>query len=186
MWGGESVRAADILEGRVLFWDSDEQAHDCDALALRRRSSQHSSGTEESESESESEERSGSGEEGSEGRERRSRRRRGKSARTPCGPRQGVFVPSGETRQAVIGEGKTGGAVPSPHPRFKGRGRGAKKRFSAVSYFSVFLGLGLGVIPVPCFYFLLFCWLLWEGLWMGCLVLFLLCPFRDVGILSIF
>ncbi len=50
MWGGESVRAADILEGRVLFWDSDEQAHDCDALARRRRG--YGSSVTESESES--------------------------------------------------------------------------------------------------------------------------------------
>ncbi|KJA18048.1 hypothetical protein HYPSUDRAFT_970402 [Hypholoma sublateritium FD-334 SS-4] len=120
MWGGESVRAADILEGRVLFWDSDEQAHDCDALALRRRAN-HSSGTEESDREG-------------------SRRRRRSRRSAPCGPRQGVFVLSGETRQAVIGDGKTGGAVPSPHPRFKGRGRGTKKRFSAVSFFFWILG----------------------------------------------
>ncbi|KAF8199150.1 hypothetical protein BJ912DRAFT_845046 [Pholiota molesta] len=94
MWGGEGVRAADILEGRVLFWDSDEQEHDRDDMELRRR-----------------------------------RRRR---ERTPSGPRQGVFVPTGETRQAVIGEDRKGAAVPSPHPRFSRRGRKSAGRFSTV------------------------------------------------------
>ncbi len=79
------------------------------------------------------------------------KRRRRRKQRSTRGPRQGVFVTSGETREAVIGEGAgmCGAAVPSPHPRFKGKGRGrAKKRFSAVSFF-LFWGrfdLGFGAI----------------------------------------
>ena len=41
----------------------------------------------------------------------------------PCTPRTGLFVPTGQTRQAVIGEDKKGVDVPSPHPRFYGRKR---------------------------------------------------------------
>ena len=52
----------------------------------------------------------------------------------PLGPRKGVFSPSMETRQAVIGEDRKGAEVPSPHPRFnRGRGRTNVGRFSAVS-----------------------------------------------------
>ena len=33
-------------------------------------------------------------------------------------PRRGLFVPTGETRQAIIGDDRKGTDVPSPHPRF--------------------------------------------------------------------
>ncbi|KAH9479674.1 hypothetical protein JR316_0008269 [Psilocybe cubensis] len=46
-----------------------------------------------------------------------------KRKKTPTGPRQGVFSPSRETRQAVIGDDVKGADVPSPHPRFMGRRR---------------------------------------------------------------
>ena len=49
----------------------------------------------------------------------------------PNTPRRGVFVPTGETRQAVIGENKKGTDVPSPHPRFYGR----RSRVSVVCIF---------------------------------------------------
>ncbi|KAF8972636.1 hypothetical protein BDZ97DRAFT_1782015 [Flammula alnicola] len=55
--------------------------------------------------------------------------------KTPQGPRKGVFVPTTETRQAVIGEERKGGDVPSPHPRFnRGRGRTSVGRYSAVEH----------------------------------------------------
>ena len=38
----------------------------------------------------------------------------------PNTPRRGLFVPTGETRQAVIGDDRKGIDVPSPHPRFYG------------------------------------------------------------------
>ncbi|KAF9471724.1 hypothetical protein BDN70DRAFT_998522 [Pholiota conissans] len=141
MWGGEGVRAADILEGRLLFWDSDEQEHDRDDMELRRRRFAAESGAEEDEDEEdydddcEEDERgsgSGSGEGKSTRMMRRERRRRKRRDRTPCGPRQGVFVPSSETRQAVIGDDKKGAAVPSPHPRFSKRGKKSAGRFSTV------------------------------------------------------
>ena len=49
----------------------------------------------------------------------------------PNTPRRGLFVPTGETRQAVIGEDRKGTEVPSPHPRFYGR----RSRVSVVCIF---------------------------------------------------
>ncbi|KAF8899626.1 hypothetical protein CPB84DRAFT_1815638 [Gymnopilus junonius] len=98
-WGGEGVSASDILQGKVLFWDSDEM---------------------------EEEEEGG-----------RVKCEGGESKRVPMGPRKGVFVPTTETRQAVIGEDRKGDHVPSPHPRFnRGRGRtmGGPGRFSSVEH----------------------------------------------------
>ena len=46
-----------------------------------------------------------------------------RKTQTPCTPRAGLFVPTGQTRQAVIGEDRKGIDVPSPHPRFYGRKR---------------------------------------------------------------
>ena len=46
-------------------------------------------------------------------------------------PRTGVFIPTGKTRQAVIGDDKKGADVPSPHPRFNGK----RSRVSVVCCF---------------------------------------------------
>jgi hypothetical protein len=98
MWGMESPTPADILAGRAMFWDSDDE------LSPRSDSDDPS-------------------------REDSARR-----SSLPLGPRKGVFSPSMETRQAVIGEDRKGVQVPSPHPRFnRGRGRTNVGRFSAVS-----------------------------------------------------
>ena len=98
MWGMESPTPADILAGRVVFWDSD------DDLSPK-------SGSDDAEREDSA-----------------------KRSSVPLGPRKGVFSPSMETRQAVIGEDRKGAEVPSPHPRFnRGRGRTTVGRFSAVS-----------------------------------------------------
>jgi len=100
IWGMESPSPADILAGRVVFWDSDDELSPT----------------------------SGSDNVGRDGGDDS---RRGSM---PLGPRKGVFSPSTETRQAVIGEDRKGAAVPSPHPRFnRGRGRTNVGRFSVVS-----------------------------------------------------
>ena len=96
----EGPSPADILAGRAVFWDSDDE--------LSPRSDSDNAGRD--------------GEDDS------------KRGSVPLGPRKGVFSPSTETRQAVIGEDRKGAAVPSPHPRFnRGRGRTNVGRFSAVS-----------------------------------------------------
>ena len=98
MWGMESPTPADILAGRAMFWDSDDELSP----------------------------KSGSDDASRDDSARRSS--------LPLGPRKGVFSPSMETRQAVIGEDRKGAEVPSPHPRFnRGRGRTNVGRFSAVS-----------------------------------------------------
>lgn len=98
MWGMESPSPADILAGRAVFWDSDDE--------LSPKSGSDDAGREDS----------------------------AKRNSLPLGPRKGVFSPSMEMRQAVIGEDRKGAEVPSPHPRFnRGRGRTNVGRFSAVS-----------------------------------------------------
>jgi len=52
----------------------------------------------------------------------------------PSTPRTGLFIPTSETREAIIGNGRKGLDVPSPHPRFYGRGR----RVSVVCAFRIF------------------------------------------------
>ncbi|PPQ79675.1 hypothetical protein CVT25_003249 [Psilocybe cyanescens] len=56
---------------------------------------------------------------------RKKKSKGGKKKKGPVGPRQGVFSPTRETRQAVIGDDHKGADVPSPHPRFAGRRRRA-------------------------------------------------------------
>ena len=53
----------------------------------------------------------------------------------PSTPRTGVFIPTGKTRQAVIGDDKKGADIPSPHPRFNGR----RSRVSVVCCFIFFV-----------------------------------------------
>jgi hypothetical protein len=61
-------------------------------------------------------------------------------------PRRGLFVPTGETRQAVIGEDKKGTDVPSPHPGFYGR----RSRVSVVCFlFYLFIS---HLLTYTCFY----------------------------------
>lgn len=101
MWGIESPSPADILSGRVVFWDSDDELSPRSGSEDGRREGEDSA----------------------------------KRSSLPLGPRKGVFSPSMETRQAVIGEDRKGAEVPSPHPRFnRGRGRTNVGRFSAVEH----------------------------------------------------
>ncbi|KAG5643100.1 hypothetical protein DXG03_001564 [Asterophora parasitica] len=51
------------------------------------------------------------------------------------GPRRGVFVPSGESRQAIIDDTKKD--IPSPHPRFRRRRGGNNNLFSHSHYKTV-------------------------------------------------
>ncbi|PPR03715.1 hypothetical protein CVT24_007347 [Panaeolus cyanescens] len=120
--GVDSPRAIDILEGRVVFWDSDEMmSEEEDEEVVRSgligrgvfRRVDHSDMTSDEE----------------EGRRR-----------TPApahalfgGPRKGVFATDGEaTMVAVIGEDRKGADVPSPHPKWSvealGYGRGRRAR----------------------------------------------------------
>ena len=56
------------------------------------------------------------------------------SHEVPNTPRKGLFAPTGETRQAVIGEDKKGTDVPSPHPRFYGR----RSKVSVVCFYILY------------------------------------------------
>ena len=139
-WGMESPRAADILAGKVPFWDSEEEAEMAEKEEVVRgrgmsRVAGHSRGTKRSKA-------SGTGSSGADGGAVR-------PPRTPTGPRRGVFLPSMETKQAIIGDGKKGAEVPSPHPRFRGRRHGG--RFSAVRILlSLLLFISrLSAFPLP-------------------------------------
>lgn len=111
-WGGESPCALDILQGKVTFWDSDEMEFDeeVDEYESAANGLGVFAGTLRGSSESASE--------------------------VKRGPRKGVFVPSKETRQAVIGDDHKGAEVPSPHPRFN---KGRKARYNTVRLFPFFL-----------------------------------------------
>ncbi|KAJ3515758.1 hypothetical protein NLJ89_g1559 [Agrocybe chaxingu] len=142
-WGGESPRAADILEGRVVFWGSDEEEgsfseeeRKAEEAGERNQSrmravddccdgTQNAAGSRRGAVRSDAEDAA--------------KRFKTPTKKTPVGPRRGVFLPSTDTKQAIIGEGRNGADVPSPHPRFKGRGRprtgpGGGGRFSSVEH----------------------------------------------------
>ncbi|KDR67954.1 hypothetical protein GALMADRAFT_231587 [Galerina marginata CBS 339.88] len=137
--GGNGPCAVDILQGKVLFWDSDEQEIDGEddewagiGVSPGSALGEPWGGINFSPSPTG---RSGStpGTPGGGGKSHVDVLKLMRRARTPTGPRKGVFEPSTETRQAVIGEDRMGAEVPSPHPRFRKRERNGG-RFGAVEH----------------------------------------------------
>ena len=91
-------RAADILAGKTVFWEDESE----DGYASSSNSMVRSSkGKQKASSPT-------------------SHVSHPRQTRVPNTPRRGLFVPTGETRQAVIGDDRKGIDVPSPHPRFYG------------------------------------------------------------------
>ena len=93
-------RAADILAGKTVFWE-DESG---DGYASSSSNSMVRSGKGKQKAFSPSS----------------SHVSHSCQTHVPNTPRRGLFVPTGETRQAVIGDDRKGTDVPSPHPRFYG------------------------------------------------------------------
>ena len=113
---GTSPRAADILAGKIVFWE--DESRDGYASSSSNSMVKPSKGK---------------------GKQKlsfspSSTSDVNHSRQLPNTPRSGLFVPTGETRQAVIGEDRKGIDVPSPHPRFYGR----SSRVSVVSFSFLF------------------------------------------------
>ena len=96
---GTGPRAADILAGKTVFWE--DESGDGYASSSSKSMVKSSRGKQKASSPSHV-----------------SQPRQTQASNTP---RRGLFAPTGEKRQAVIGEDRKGTDVPSPHPRFYGR-----------------------------------------------------------------
>jgi hypothetical protein len=95
---GTGPRAADILAGKIVFWE--DESRDGYASSSSNSLVKPSKGK---------------------GKQKASFSPSCPTSHVDHTPRRGVFVPTGETRQAIIGEDRKGADVPSPHPRFYGR-----------------------------------------------------------------
>ena len=93
-------RAADILAGKTVFWE--DESGDGYASSSSNSMVRSSKGKQKAFSPSSS------------------HVSHPRQAHVPNTPRRGIFVPTGETRQAVIDDDRKGTDVPSPHPRFYG------------------------------------------------------------------
>lgn len=126
---GTGPRAADILAGKTVFWEDESRdgyaSSSSNSMVKPTKDKQKASFSSSSPT---------------------SHVNHPRQTQEPNTPRRGLFVPTGETRQAVIGEDKKGTDVPSPHPRFYGR----RSRVSVVCIFFLFLRMLL--IHNTCFY----------------------------------
>ena len=109
---GAGPRAADILAGKTVFWE--DESRDGYASSSSNSLVKSSKGKQKASSPSSPP----------------SHVSHTRQTHAPNTPRRGLFAPTGETRQAVIGDDRKGTDVPSPHPRFYGR----RSRVSVVCF----------------------------------------------------